>query len=63
MKLSRRKLMWIILAGVIVCCVVWYAKRWLDIDTCLDSGGRWNYRMSICEGSRHIEESVRVIQE
>jgi len=24
-------------------------KRWLDIDACLDSGGRWNYEENRCE--------------
>lgn len=62
MKLTQEKMMWIILAGVIICCVVWYANRWLDIDRCLDLGGSWNYKTSICEGSPNIDEPGRVIQ-
>jgi len=25
------------------------AKRWLEIDACLDSGGSWNYEKNRCE--------------
>lgn len=25
------------------------AKRWLEIDACLDSGGSWNYQTNRCE--------------
>jgi hypothetical protein len=25
------------------------AKRWLEIDACLDSGGSWNYETNRCE--------------
>jgi hypothetical protein len=54
--------MWIILIGVSVCWLVWYANRWLDIDRCLDLGGSWNYETSTCKGLPSIDESGRVIQ-
>ena len=25
-----------------------YVDDWLDIDTCLDSGGTWNYAQKYC---------------
>ena len=26
-----------------------YVDNWLDIDTCLDSGGAWNYAQEYCQ--------------
>lgn len=26
-------------------------KRFFEIDSCLDSGGRWNYEMNYCEST------------
>ena len=25
----------------------------LEIDSCLDAGGRWNEELRLCEGARH----------
>jgi hypothetical protein len=41
-----------ILTTVLVVAVLafsWWAKGQLAIDSCLDSGGRWNYEKSVCE--------------
>ena len=28
---------------------IFYIKRWIEIDRCLDSGGHWNYEINKCE--------------
>ncbi|HTM95050.1 MAG TPA: hypothetical protein VL100_04420 [Croceibacterium sp.] len=35
-----------LLVGVFV--AGWQVKSWLDVDTCLDSGGAWDYRTGDC---------------
>jgi len=48
----KRNLKKIFIGGIICTFIIvglFYAKRWLDIDTCLDHGGRWNYQTNICE--------------
>jgi hypothetical protein len=30
---------------------------WLEIDGCLDSGGKWDYQFKQCIGSRHDDEA------
>ena len=45
------KKIWLIVAGVCVLLLfVWkfYVHDWLQIDKCLDSGGKWDYRERIC---------------
>jgi hypothetical protein len=42
----------LILLLVVIACAVAGAlkvKEWIDIDRCLDSGGRWNYETKQCE--------------
>ncbi len=41
----------ILLAAMIILLMVfaYWLKGYLDIDKCLDSGGRWNYKKGICE--------------
>ncbi len=48
----------ILLAVVfLVGLAVGYCSRgWLDVDRCLDSGGRWNEQYRLCE--RYVEPSV-----
>jgi hypothetical protein len=36
--------------------LVFYIKRWIDIDKCLDRGGRWNDETCECEGSREFKK-------
>ena len=47
----KRKYKFILLLLVIVgllASVPWFRKQ-LAIDSCLDSGGRWNYEKKVCE--------------
>jgi hypothetical protein len=44
-----KKTIWITLIVVGVLAFIWWAKRQLEIDSCLDSGGRWNYEKFICD--------------
>jgi hypothetical protein len=32
-------------AGVLVGLWIW---DWLEVDRCLDQGGRWDYHMGVC---------------
>jgi hypothetical protein len=48
--LSRRvKLLILLLAAALLSLAAWRAKRWLDIDRCLDAGGRWDYSAQKCD--------------
>jgi len=51
----KRKL---IVAAVVVGAVWfgWWAKGFLDIDSCLDAGGRWEYNGGYCEGARVVQD-------
>jgi len=31
---------------------------WLEIDGCLDGGGKWDYQFKKCIGSRHAEDEA-----
>jgi|GEM_PF-5009709 len=37
------------LLGALLSLGVPYCMQWWRIDTCLDSGGAWNYERSTCE--------------
>jgi hypothetical protein len=42
----------IVITGVVLLIVIAgavYLKGFLDVDRCLDSGGRWNYEAKSCE--------------
>jgi hypothetical protein len=41
----RRALSIVVLVTSIVACIVLAikAQRWMQIDSCLDRGGKWNY--------------------
>jgi hypothetical protein len=48
----RRTRQFTLIALVIVlvaAMVLSYARRQLQIDRCLDSGGRWDYANDVCE--------------
>lgn len=36
--------------------------RFLDVDSCLDRGGRWNYELVGCEGARGQVEALSAPQ-
>jgi hypothetical protein len=46
-----RKKKFILLIIIILLCIPVYLwiKRQLEIDSCLDKGGRWNYESGKCE--------------
>ena len=48
MKVSWPKL-FVLAAVIAVICASAYVIRWMEIDRCLDSGGRWAYDAGGCE--------------
>ena len=50
MRRSWRVLIWALLSIALIALGL-YLKRQLEIDDCLDSGGRWNYETATCEGA------------
>ena len=38
----------VLVIAVVISSVFW-VKRELAIDSCLDNGGRWNAKLSVCE--------------
>jgi hypothetical protein len=44
----RRIAVALVIAGLAIAFAVW-AKGCLDVDRCLDGGGRWNYEHKECE--------------
>lgn len=56
--MRRAVVKWIAI-GVMVLIVVLIAGRWLQvtlqIDSCLDDGGRWDYEKNHCEGAREAK--------
>ena len=47
--MSKKNKFILTIALILLIAVVYWLKGWLDIDKCLDSGGRWNYEKGICE--------------
>ncbi len=45
---KKKKALWIGLI-VLLSAFAYWVKGCLDIDRCLDSGGRWNYEKGVCE--------------
>ena len=47
----RKVLSIVIVATLMVVCIILglKAQRWMQIDSCLDGGGKWNYREHKCE--------------
>lgn len=46
----KKRTGWIALAVVVaIVLVAWWGWGQLKIDSCLDSGGRWNYELGSCE--------------
>jgi len=48
MTCKRSLVMLVLLAFVILSTGLWMVRQ-LDIDGCLDAGGRWNYVVDGCE--------------
>ncbi len=47
-----KRLAVISIAVSIVVLAVLIGQRWLQIDACLDNGGRWDYELNHCEGEK-----------
>jgi hypothetical protein len=45
----RKKTIWIVIVIGAMIVLAWWGKGQLKIDSCLDSGGRWNYEKAVCE--------------
>lgn len=52
--MGKRKVIWAVLIVASLAILFFYFKRWIDIDRCLDRGGRWNYETRECEGERKL---------
>ena len=48
-ELVKKRTVWILVAVAVVVAISWWGSGQLKIDSCLDSGGRWNYELGICE--------------
>lgn len=48
MKISSRNV-YVVAAVIAASCASAYLIGWLEIDRCLDAGGRWNYDLGACE--------------
>jgi len=46
---KRLFILGILILGIAVIIGVIYIKRFIQIDSCLDSGGKWNYETKKCE--------------
>ena len=49
MKIKKTFLL--LLTVVSLVAIFMYLKRQVEIDKCLDNGGRWNYEKKVCEYS------------
>lgn len=49
--MKLKKIVTIILSLIFFAAIIIYSKREVDIDKCLDNGGRWNYEHNMCEYS------------
>ncbi|GGY99356.1 hypothetical protein GCM10011614_12840 [Novosphingobium colocasiae] len=50
---QKSKMGWrIIVAGTFGLLLGWGARYYVDTDSCLDAGGRWETRGSYCYGAR-----------
>lgn len=49
MRRSRLKLLVLLLVTLAVIATALYLRRQLQIDACLDRGGRWDYEQRTCD--------------
>jgi hypothetical protein len=49
MKISKRKIIGVLIGLLLVGALAFWFKGWLAVDKCLDSGGRWNAENNECE--------------
>lgn len=56
--MSKKKLIVSILITIILIISLFEIKRFIQIDKCLDKGGRWNYEMNKCENVYDLNSSI-----
>jgi hypothetical protein len=49
LAVSRTGKLFLAILLLVVTALGYWAKGWMDIDRCLDGGGRWNYDKGVCE--------------
>jgi hypothetical protein len=47
--MSKNKIIITVVMVISLAVFVYFLSGYLNIDKCLDSGGRWNYEKGICE--------------
>jgi hypothetical protein len=47
--MSKKKKTSLIIMLIFVVVFLFWIKSCVDIDKCLDNGGRWNYEKDVCE--------------
>ena len=67
--MSKKKKIPLVIALILLIAFTFWMKGCVDIDKCLDNGGRWNYEKGVCEPGRvgatpprppHLSFSLRV---
>jgi hypothetical protein len=47
--MRKKKLIVMALIMILALAFIYWCKGYMDVDKCLDGGGRWNYEKSSCE--------------
>ncbi len=47
--MSKKKKIFLGIILLLLIVFMYWLKGYIDIDKCLDSGGRWSYEKGICE--------------
>lgn len=49
LAMSKKKKFILAIAVLLLVAFAFWMKGCLDVDKCLDNGGRWNYEKGVCE--------------
>jgi len=57
---TRKLIIILLILGIIIALIIGinWTKRFFQIDSCLDSGGRWNYELNECEESYNFRSDT-----
>ena len=47
--MNKKKKISLVIALILLISLAFWMKGCVDIDKCLDNGGRWNYEKGVCE--------------
>jgi sensor domain CHASE-containing protein len=47
--MKKKKILIITLIIILILAFAYWFKGYMAVDKCLDNGGRWNYKKSVCE--------------